>query len=281
MAALSLCVLSDLHLDHAPFQTVIEGRSIDSGADAIVLAGDIADGAAGLAWARNSFSSKPIIFTPGNHEFYGQNHLWARRAMRDEARRLGIHWLDRDSVVIEGVRFLGTTLWTDFRLIGADQREAAMERASRGMNDYRKITQNHEEAWMDAQPGGRTRPRQRPLEPLETAHEHDRSVQWLQEQLSIPPSDPQPFSRTVVITHHAPHLDSVPQKFHGHPLSPCFASDLADVMGKSDLWIHGHIHHAVDYMVNGTRIVCNSRGYPDEALSPGGIGFDPFRRYAV
>jgi Icc-related predicted phosphoesterase len=281
MAALSLCVLSDLHLDHEPFPTSIEGKPIDDGADLVVLAGDIADGATGLVWARETFPSKPIIVVPGNHEFYGQNHVRARRTMREEARHLGIHWLDRSSVVISGVRFLGTTLWTDFRLLGEERRVASMERAGSAMNDYRKITKDHEEAWMDARPGGRSKNRQQPLDPVDTAYEHELSVRWLEEQLATQRNDSEPFSKTVVVTHHAPHLLSVPERFHGHHLSPSYSTDLSRLMGMAALWIHGHIHHAVDYNVSGTRMVCNPRGYPGENLRPGEIGFDPLRRYVV
>lgn len=281
---LRLLVLSDLHLDHAPFDPVQDGVRIDRDADVVVLAGDIDEGAAGIVWARKSFPDLPIIYVPGNHEMYGQNFTRARQLLREAARRADVKLLDRGSTVIEGVRFLGSTLWTDFRLLGDDRREACMDRAARGMNDYRKITKDHEEPWMDDGPPGRTRkPRQSPLEPVDTAHEHELSVTWLREQLddgspSIPPT---PFTRTVVVTHHAPHARSVPPEHEGHELSPSYASDLTSLMGKPDLWIHGHIHIAVDYLVNGTRVVCNPRGYPDDSLSPDGLGFDSMRRFVV
>jgi predicted phosphodiesterase len=33
------------------------------------------------------------------------------------------------------------------------------------------------------------------------------------------------------------------------------------------LWIHGHTHDPFDYEINGTRVICNPRGYPGENAS--------------
>lgn len=72
----------------------------------------------------------------------------------------------------------------------------------------------------------------------------------------------EPFDgRTVVVTHHAPHPDSVHPRFAGNLLNPAFASDLSALMGPADLWIHGHVHDSFDYQVNGTRVIANPRGY--------------------
>lgn len=47
----------------------------------------------------------------------------------------------------------------------------------------------------------------------------------------------------------------------------CYASDLTDLIvdRRPDLWMHGHVHHAVDYGVGRTRVICNPRGHTDEA----------------
>ena len=87
-------------------------------------------------------------------------------------------------------------------------------------------------------------------------HAHRR---WLQDRLL------QPFAgATVVITHHPPHPGSIAPKFATHPLNPAFVSNLEDLMGRARLWIHGHTHSAFDYIVRGTRVVCNARGYVGE-----------------
>jgi hypothetical protein len=59
-------------------------------------------------------------------------------------------------------------------------------------------------------------------------------------------------------------------------LNPAFASNLDYLMGQGvKLWVHGHTHVAKDYELNGTRIVCNPRGYADEAFRKDDNGFDP------
>lgn len=81
-------------------------------------------------------------------------------------------------------------------------------------------------------------------------------MQWLERELVT--SNPE---KTVVVTHHAPHEQSVPDEYKSHPLSPAYASDLSRLLGRSKLWIHGHIHFNADYMVGATRVICNPRGY--------------------
>ena len=77
---------------------------------------------------------------------------------------------------------------------------------------------------------------------------------------------------TVVVTHHAPHPASLPDR-HAD-LAWCYPSDLSDlIMTRGpDLWVHGHVHHAADNRVGQTRVVCNPRGHLDEAS-----GFSPAR----
>ncbi|RYY82128.1 MAG: hypothetical protein EOO24_40935 [Comamonadaceae bacterium] len=60
------------------------------------------------------------------------------------------------------------------------------------------------------------------------------------------------------------------------PLNACFASHLDDLLGsdKAALWIHGHMHHSVDYHVRGTRVLCNPRGYVTDRRSEN-AAFDP------
>ncbi len=58
-------VLSDLRLEFADWcPPKVE-------ADIVVLAGDIHVGAKGVEWVRRSFPSTPVVYVPGNHEFYG------------------------------------------------------------------------------------------------------------------------------------------------------------------------------------------------------------------
>jgi predicted phosphodiesterase len=245
-----LLVLSDLHVEFAPFDAGLGAQRIDQGVDVVVLAGDIHVGTQGLVWARQTFPDKPIVYVPGNHELYDGHWRNTLDFMREQARLQGVHFLENDSICIDGMLFLGTTLWTDFELFGAHQRDAAMAAAFRTMVDYRAIATDvspHDQA------GGSTRH----LQPQDTLERHRISRAWLDQALQQ--ADP---GRTVVITHHYPSFRSTAPMYQKDLSSAAFGSDLEHWMGRAALWVHGHTHSSFDHVLNGTRVVCNPRGYP-------------------
>ncbi|ALM52234.1 metallophosphoesterase [Halomonas huangheensis] len=241
-----LHVLSDLHLEH-----FAEGREIpEVDCDVVVLAGDIHVGLTGLEWAAQRFADTPVIYVPGNHEFYQHRMDALRGEMRQRADELRIHLLDNNSVELQGVRFLGSTLWTDYALY--DERPegdrtdipfANLSAALRLMPDYAVIEQPQGEVFS----------------PEESVRLHRESLSWLRHELAQPHDGP-----CVVVTHHAPLPLSIPPRYRGDVLSPAFASDLEQLMGRAALWIHGHVHDPVDCDVHGTRVLCNPAGYPGE-----------------
>jgi len=87
-----------------------------------------------VEWARESFRV-PVLYTPGNHEHYGGSLDLTVRAMRDAAEGSNVRVLEQDVAIVDGVRFIGATLWTDFRLAGA-QPFAELD-AVQQMKDYR------------------------------------------------------------------------------------------------------------------------------------------------
>lgn len=254
-----LLILSDLHNDIKPMKPVVDGRRIDEQADVVVLAGDIHEGDQSPEWARKAFPNKPIVLVAGNHEFYGRNWTQNLHEIREKSKALGIHFLENDFVDIEGVRFLGATLWTDFLIHGEDLRPQGMADAGRKMNDYIRIRLDDKE------------PDPSKLQPEETRRRHHTSVEWLEKQLD----DCDPYA-TVIVTHHAPCEKSVPKHHAGHPLTPAYASNLNRMMGRAAYWIHGHIHYNANYTVSGTRVVCNPRGYPDAKGKSTNPSFNPF-----
>lgn len=241
-----LLVLSDLHIEFAPFEP---DRAAVAAADVVVLAGDIHNGVAAAAWARAAFGDKPIVYVAGNHEFYGEKWFGHVQALHEASREHGIHFLENEAVDIGGLRFLGCSLWTDFEFFGADRKHDCMREAQRQLNDYRLIKVEKTPEISLAQ--------SRRLQPAHTVLRFRRSVQWLEQCLAG--ADP---SRTVVVTHHAPHRGSVAPHFAEDPVTAAFGSDLTRLMGKASLWIHGHMHDSSDYTVDGTRVVCNPLGYP-------------------
>jgi predicted phosphodiesterase len=250
---MKILALSDLHNDVKRFEPVVDCRRIDAEVDVVVLAGDIHEGVRAPMWAREAFPDKRIILVTGNHEFYGR--FWNRnlrnlRKLREKAAELDVYFLENASIEIDGVRFLGCTLWTDYEIHGTPAQ--SMSDARRLMNDYVRIK-------LDRKPGQNQEWRafrSVSLLPPMILSRHRESAEWLQEQFKT--GDPE---KTVVVTHHAPHPNSVPEDYKEHELTPAYASDLSRLMGHAKVWIHGHIHENADYLIDGTRVVANPRGY--------------------
>jgi predicted phosphodiesterase len=234
---MKLNILSDLHIGFSAFDTPMND------ADVVVLAGDIAPPRQAALWALRL--TKPVIYVLGNHEFYGSSLGGAASELKRLCAGTHVQVLDNDEVVVDGVRFVGTTLWTDFMLFGDGAgRAAATSEAQRRMRDFSRIRID------DATPALFT--------PAASAALFERNAAWLDRHLPLTHAGP-----TVVVTHHAPSRQSIHPRFAGSPLNACFVSDAERLVGadRSTLWIHGHTHDSFDYDLNGTRVICNPRGY--------------------
>lgn len=226
-------ILNDLHIEFGEFEIP------ETDADVIVLAGDIGVGMAGLAWIEAQNMSKPVIYIPGNHEFY-HHDICLINEIKAHAPD-NVHVLNDDAIVINGVRFLGSTLWTDFLLFGEVDKYFSVQCARKSMTDFEII-----------------RFYERRFTPEDSIEMHEKSRDWLGCMLS------ERFDgKTVVVTHHAPSSRSVSPRFAKDLLSPAFASNLEGLMdgSRAALWVHGHTHDVFDYEVFGTRVICNPRGY--------------------
>lgn len=241
-------VLSDLHLevsDYVPPHVEC---------DVVVLAGDIGKHAQGFAWVRDHWPTQEIIYVPGNHEYYRTERNQALAEMRLSAKQFGVFLLDNEEVGLGGIRFLGCTLWTDFELFGVPRKAAAMNEGEMFLNDFRLIRDGSEL-----------------FTPTRSIELHKESVAWLKARLD----GEYDASKTVVVTHHLPSMLSVAERYKTSLLSACFASDLHELMGGAALWIHGHTHDSVDYELNGTRVICNPRGYCRYERAQENVEFDP------
>ena len=252
---MKIAIYSDLHNEFEPYEPDL---ALLSTVDLIVLAGDIGTRHRGVEWAKTwapSIPETPILMVAGNHEFYGGHFDKVLDEMRAAAAGPHIQILENDQVIIDGVRFLGCTLWTDFKLYEEQQTSplVTLNTIAALMNDYKKVTAYGQD------PGT-----YRKLHPRDTLRRHEVSRKWLENRLAEPFSGP-----TVVITHHAPSPKSIPKAFQRDVLSAAYASNLESMMGEHvPIWIHGHMHNTIDYSVNGTRVLCNPRGYAPMALNP-------------
>lgn len=233
-----LRILSDLHREFG----VVSIPKDD--ADLIILAGDIATKSNGLPWMRDFCGTTPAAFVCGNHEFYGDKLPRARERLAEAAKGTNIHVLENEYFMIGGWHVYGCTLWTDLSLHG-DWREGQVITGS-GMNDYKRIRNSAR---------GYKR-----LSPQDTRLIHMRSL--MEMAAFFADHDP---ARTIVVTHHAPSIRSLPHDRRDDPMSCAYASCLDEFIltHQPHLWVHGHIHNSNDYHIGQTRIISNPMGYPD------------------
>ncbi|MET4442834.1 Icc-related predicted phosphoesterase [Bradyrhizobium sp. GM2.2] len=250
---MKIFIASDLHGEVWPHDyDVPEGLDFD----VAVFAGDVHNAHQAVSWLTNQRAlwGKPVLFVAGNHEYYGSILEAAAARIRDASRGTNVHFLDADAVpVIDGVRFLGCTLWTDYRFDARDQAQGI--RAGMQLNDHRLIRTSD----------GAEFPR--PFTPAEAYRRHVAERRWLTDRLAEEHDGP-----TVVVTHHAPHPGSLHERYADDgAVNGAFISDLSDIIAEHQpsLWVHGHVHDTHDYTVGETRIVCNPRGY-----SRGGDAFE-------
>lgn len=254
-------LLSDLHLESNPHFFAKPAP----GADLLVLAGDIGSyqsgsqlsslGVADFGLARFSPLSvaqggaawpTPVFFVPGNHEYDGQDFEQAQARLRETCERLGLVWLEQQSLTHQGVRFIGSTLWSDFDALaqpGKDKKgQTSLDKAMRAANFYLK--KNHS-----------TRAGQ-PLLAAELRELGLQSQAWLSQALAVPFAGP-----TVVVTHFAPSLLSADPRYGMSPGTAGFCNALDGLLSQAQLWLHGHLHCANDYRSQGCRVVANPLGY--------------------
>lgn len=174
-----------------------------------------------------------IVYVLGNHEGYfssvAESFDWAYEQPHQFDN---FHVLNNQSIELEGIRFLGTTLWTDLST-------PLSEVYARKMNDIHLIKDWTVAKWQYA---------------------HNVAVRFLMTELE------QEFDgKTVVVTHHLPTYMSV-KRYRGDPMGVCYASNLDNLIAYNDiaLWVHGHAHENFDYMAGDTRIICNPYGYWDD-----------------
>jgi len=267
-------LLSDLHLESHPH---FAAQPL-AGADVLVLAGDIGSYQQDSALTRLAvpdfglarFSPRPVqeggaawptpvIFVPGNHEYDGLEFDEAHQRLRQACERWGLIWLEQESVVLQGVRFVGCTLWSDFDGLSsapgpaANDAEAtapgalaehlkARDKAFRAANFY--LRKNH-----SLQAGA-------PMLAEQLRELGLQSQRWLRQALATGFDGP-----TVAVTHFAPSLLSADPRYGLTPGTAGFCNALDDLLPAAQLWLHGHLHCPQDYVSRGCRVVANPLGY--------------------
>ena len=235
---MKLQILSDLHCEFAPY------KFKRTGADIVILAGDIHLGQSGFKWALENITDQKVIYVLGNHEFYREATPQLIHKLKQLSKGTNIYVLENEAVSIKGIRFLGCTLWTDFQLLG--DIDVAIAAARLNMTDFQQI---------------RMSPQYRKIKPSNTVAWHKKTRRWIEQEIESCKDD-----KIVIVSHHAPSIRSIPEKYRSDPLTAASASNMDGFIKWTDaeLWIHGHIHKSFDYVIGKTRVVCNPLGPIDE-----------------
>jgi len=262
---MKIAVCSDLHLE---FGGIIL-RNTDN-ADVLVLSGDICVSKDLLELGSPMSKSeaihdffkncsdefKYVVYVAGNHEHY---HGDFRDTLRDLKYNLhylpNLYILDKEKVTLDGVTFVGGTLWTDMN--GEDP--MTLQTIGSMMNDFRCVkNSNKKVSFRDAD--GNFHERVAKFSPEDAVEEHKKTVDYIRHV--VEGKDDQKF---VVVGHHAPSkLSTHPRYQHDTLMNGGYSSTLdffIEAHPQIKLWTHGHTHEVFDYVLNQTRIVCNPRGY--------------------
>ncbi|ALM85688.1 metallophosphoesterase [Bordetella sp. N] len=261
-----LQLLSDLHLEHNHDFVATPAP----GADLLILAGDIGscrgsepadmdthDFALRQFSPRNGWPT-PVLYLPGNHEYDRVDFDAVHARLRALCDELDIQWLERETLVVDGVRFVGTTLWADFDALATprDTMKQVLDKRGKAFRaaDFYLAKAATER---DGQPFMAEQMRAQALACQE----------WLRAALA------QPFDgTTVAVTHFAPTLASADPRYGVTPGTAGFCNSLDELLPQADLWLHGHLHCAFDYVKDGCRVVANPLGYEDKGEQ---VGFQP------
>jgi predicted phosphodiesterase len=237
---MKISLLSDLHLEFSGNKFKhIWTPSDDDKEITLLLAGDIGVGLGARFFIENlSKSFKHVLFVCGNHEFYHNDMTDIRKRWREVEEGIpNFHFLDNDWRILDGIRFLGGTMWTSFN----NGDVFATSAAHRTMNDFSTITKDRFG-----------------ITPQTLIEEHDLFVKFL-----LTKFDEEFDGPTVVMTHHSP--GNVQRSNYGQSIiNYAYFAEIENIIGhhnKAKLWVHGHTHKSADYMINDTRVVCNPYGY--------------------
>jgi len=219
---------SDIHLEFG----VSDVPATD--ADIVIAAGDIGIYDQGIAWLKTI--DKPVIYVAGNHEYYTHEYQDTLKMLKAECANTNIHFLENNSFIFQGVRFLGCSLWTDLFVEGP----VTAEVLAYTLNDFRRIR------FADGE-----------FNATQYSELHHHSRAWLEKALARPYN-----GTTIVVTHHAPTHRSWP----GSPNTIrkfAYCNDLKSLCSQYNIsaWFHGHTHSIGDYRIANTRILSNTRGY--------------------
>lgn len=219
---MKLHIASDLHNEFGQYY----GPTVE--ADVYIIAGDLSVSDKNIVWYLNHVATKykHVIYVVGNHEFYHKALHW--RPCK-ELLSNNVHFLDNETVTIEGKTFYGGTMWSDLntpvRVLPVNYRDY--------INDFSLIKNLTENT-------------------MRRAHGEFKYLM--------------PSEVDVVISHFVPSIKHFThEKYKDSKLNPYFScSDMEPYFDRCKLWVFGHTHDSWDKTIDNTRFICNPKGYSHE-----------------
>ena len=260
---MKIALVSDVHLEFGDLEF-----DNDSGADVLILGGDICVGAdmaqrdpyntMGEHYRSNRFHAfferccerfPHVIFIVGNHEHYHGDFAKTVPHFKDVLGYLpNLHILEKETFVLDDITFVGGTLWTDMNR--RDNR--TLHEISRMMNDFRCVDHSAKAEDGRGWPGR--------FNTIDAANDHDAMLAFVRTTVEANPA-----GRYVVVGHHAPSRLSTHPKYQDQfIMNGGYSSELDDFIldhPQIKMWTHGHTHEDFDYRIGSCRILCNPRGY--------------------
>ncbi len=241
---MKIALFSDLHTEFWPKGWPMDDLlSPANECDVVVLAGDIASGRKNVKAVLKKFAAayKHVIYLPGNHEYYGSDMVTFNNFGEVPE---GVHMLSPGCVKIQDVTFIGAPLWTNFRG-GCYTDSILAEMSARDMiADFRLI-----KGFSPAMARG-------------MFEDHSRYIKRMYECNG---------GKKVIVTHFLPATQCISERFNdGNLLNYYFANDMGDWIKdlSNTIWMFGHTHDSMDFMLGDTRMVCNPYGYVGTEINP-------------
>ena len=251
---MKILILSDLHQE---FKWWFIPKMENEEEIIVVLAGDIGIGKKPITYmdfiTNTCDRFKKVIWIMGNHEHYrGNLGTTLTKIWNNTLEFENLYVVDKETVIFDDVAFVCATLWTNFD----NNNPITMYDAELMMSDYKTI-----------RVGPDSEPWKYRLKPLHTLAEHKRCVEFIFPEIEKQKAD---GKKVVVVTHHLPSFQSIPEMFKWDSLNGAYATELYNEVADSgaDIWVHGHSHGSQNYFIGKTRIVNNPRGYAPDDLNP-------------
>ena len=274
---------SDLHLEFG----TIELTNTEA-ADVLVLAGDICV-ARDIELMNNNFYSQRVraerylaffeqvskefprvVYVMGNHEHYHGDFAYTYGILKKATAHLtNFYLLEKETLVVDDVTFIGATVWTDMN----DSDTTTLHAMPRMMNDFHgvdnslRMISRQVPLYDDGEynvdrkiTGYKTKESPAKFSPEDAVDDHNKALDYINHVTAEKPDE-----KFVVISHHCPSEQSVHDKYRADTvMNGGFRSNLDDFIcyrPQIKLWMHGHTHEEFDYVLGETRVVCNPRGY--------------------